>query len=97
MDGGANRWLNFGEQLSAAECSSLRSADLLTGDFDSVTDATLEKLRATGTRITATPDQDATDFTKALLELRTELPATNVRQMYTRRTISALTETVFVY
>ena len=40
--------------------------DLVTGDFDSVADAVLERCRAAGARVVATPDQDNTDFTKAV-------------------------------
>lgn len=74
VDGGANQWLRFADQrLSAAERAQLRRADMLTGDMDSVREATRAKLAAAGTRIVRTPDQDHTDYTKALLELRPAL------------------------
>ena len=38
----------------------------MTGDFDSVAGAVLERCRAAGARVVTTPDQDSTDFTKAV-------------------------------
>lgn len=70
VDGGAQRWLSYCDRLAANERSGLRRADMLTGDFDSISDGTIAKLEAVGTVIIPTPDQNATDFTKALLELR---------------------------
>ena len=43
--------------------------DLITGDFDSADQDHVEHFRALGARVVATPDQDHTDFTKALIEL----------------------------
>ena len=43
--------------------------DLITGDFDSADLDHVEYFRALGARVVATPDQDHTDFTKALIEL----------------------------
>ena len=43
--------------------------DLITGDFDSADLNHVEHFRALGARVVATPDQDHTDFTKALIEL----------------------------
>lgn len=43
--------------------------DLITGDFDSADQDHVEYFRALGARVVATPDQDHTDFTKALIEL----------------------------
>ena len=38
----------------------------MTGDFASVAAAVLERCRAAGARVVPTPDQDSTDFTKAV-------------------------------
>ena len=38
----------------------------MTGDFDSVAAAVLERCRSAGARVVPTPDQDSTDFTKAV-------------------------------
>lgn len=68
VDGGANRWLDFLEKYSGL--GSFDSADLVTGDFDSITDQTLTFFRQLSTvTIIHTPNQDHTDFTKSLMEL----------------------------
>lgn len=41
---------------------------MITGDFDSITKETLH--RFANSKIIKTPDQNATDFTKALLEIK---------------------------
>lgn len=48
----------------------MKSADLLTGDFDSITNETLAIIKQSNTKIIETTNQDETDFTKALQELR---------------------------
>lgn len=47
----------------------LKQPDLLTGDFDSITQSTIEHIRNMGAKIVYTDDQNETDFTKSLLEL----------------------------
>jgi thiamine pyrophosphokinase len=56
VDGGCN-WLNTLE---------LERPDFISGDFDSVNPSVLEAYKNRGTEIKPTPDQDATDFTKAV-------------------------------
>ena len=43
--------------------------DLITGDFDSADMSHVEHFRGLGATVAITPDQDHTDFTKALIEL----------------------------
>lgn len=43
--------------------------DLVTGDMDSILPTTLKKLKELGVNVIETPDQDATDYTKALMQL----------------------------
>ena len=43
--------------------------DLITGDFDSAETSHVEHFRGLGATVAITPDQDHTDFTKALIEL----------------------------
>ena len=43
--------------------------DLITGDFDSAETSHVEHFKGLGTTVAITPDQDHTDFTKALIEL----------------------------
>ena len=40
--------------------------DILSGDFDSITTEKIEYFRKNGTKIVETPDQNFTDFTKAV-------------------------------
>jgi len=67
VDGGTTVWQNlldnFGSEVE------FPVPDLITGDFDSADQDHVEYFRALGARVVATPDQDHTDFTKALIEL----------------------------
>jgi thiamine pyrophosphokinase len=56
VDGGIN-YLNDSHQ----------NPDIISGDFDSVLKEKLEYYRNKGTKIIETPNQNATDFTKAVL------------------------------
>lgn len=64
VDGGAERLWNS-EESSADRLIP----DYVTGDFDSVSKETLEFYKSKDARIVHTPDQDHTDFTKALMVL----------------------------
>ncbi|XP_037940847.1 thiamin pyrophosphokinase 1 isoform X1 [Teleopsis dalmanni] len=66
VDGGTNHWLQF----LKTECQGLemKPPDLITGDFDSINKESLNYFKTT--RIVHTPDQDYTDFTKALALIR---------------------------
>jgi thiamine pyrophosphokinase len=55
VDGGSN-YLN----------DSHKNPDIISGDFDSILKEKLEYYRNKGTKIIETPDQNATDFTKAV-------------------------------
>lgn len=68
VDGGANRWLNFLEKYH--QLGKLRNPDLMTGDFDSITDRAMTFFKQISTvRIIDTPSQNHTDFTKSLMIL----------------------------
>ncbi|XP_013164575.1 PREDICTED: thiamin pyrophosphokinase 1 [Papilio xuthus] len=69
VDGGTCQWDNFLKLLPEKEQQSIQLPDLVTGDFDSITDEILQKYKKKGCKIIHTPDQDHTDFTKALMEL----------------------------
>ncbi|XP_067121701.1 thiamine pyrophosphokinase 1 [Centruroides vittatus] len=43
--------------------------ELVTGDFDSISSEQLDYYKCKGSKIVRTDDQDATDFTKALIEM----------------------------
>ncbi|CAD7092130.1 unnamed protein product [Hermetia illucens] len=65
VDGGTNRWLSFLHDLPD-EGRELKNPDVVSGDFDSVNENTLEFFREKGATIEPTPNQDETDFTKAV-------------------------------
>ncbi|XP_037868637.1 thiamin pyrophosphokinase 1 isoform X2 [Bombyx mori] len=69
VDGGALRWDQFLTRLPEEISNKMKIPDLITGDFDSITEETLQKYKKKGCKVVHTPDQDYTDFTKALKEL----------------------------
>ena len=87
VDGGAARMLEAG-----------LVPHVVTGDFDSLSDAARQALRAAGARIVPTPDQDFTDLDKALAYCRETLGAHTIhvfgalggRLDHTYSTLSAL-------
>jgi thiamine pyrophosphokinase len=60
VDGGTNRWFHF---LQGADCAV---PELITGDMDSIQQNILSYFKREGSQIIPTPDQNETDFTKAL-------------------------------
>uniref|UniRef100_G3MR72 Thiamine pyrophosphokinase 1 n=1 Tax=Amblyomma maculatum TaxID=34609 RepID=G3MR72_AMBMU len=64
IDGGADRF----RTAMAASAEEL-IPDYITGDFDSISKETLEYYKSKGSKVVRTPDQDHTDFTKALAVL----------------------------
>lgn len=68
VDGGANRFLMLG-----------LSPHVVTGDFDSLTTEDLDRLEARGVSVVSTPDQDYTDFDKALAYVCYELGLTDIQ------------------
>ncbi|XP_037040872.1 thiamin pyrophosphokinase 1 isoform X2 [Bradysia coprophila] len=77
VDGGANQWLEFlrkNPDLITAEYP-----ELVTGDFDSITDSTMAHFkRSPTTNVIHTPNQDHTDFTKSLMELSPYIQSDNI-------------------
>ncbi|KAK6644469.1 hypothetical protein RUM43_000736 [Polyplax serrata] len=62
-DGGSNEWLEFIEKESD---TNFQLPDFISGDFDSMTQRTRTYFESRGVTFIPTPDQDETDFTKAL-------------------------------
>nr|ACO11082.1 Thiamin pyrophosphokinase 1 [Caligus rogercresseyi] len=71
VDGGTDRWRNW-----VGGRTDLPEPDLICGDFDSVSSDTLEFFTSEGRRsvVVETPDQDYTDFTKCLMEVKKRRP-----------------------
>lgn len=72
VDGGTDQWLKFlgprGEETINGQSKKFLP-DLVTGDMDSIEPHTLSKLRTMGANVIETPDQNATDYTKAVIQL----------------------------
>ncbi|XP_012252263.2 thiamin pyrophosphokinase 1 isoform X1 [Athalia rosae] len=72
VDGGTDRWIDYlgsqGEPMVNGKNDEFLPT-LITGDMDSISQDTIGKLRSIGANVIETPDQDATDYTKALVEL----------------------------
>ncbi|XP_050422094.1 thiamin pyrophosphokinase 1 isoform X2 [Adelges cooleyi] len=66
VDGGANRWHTFITQ-NKLNC---KNPDLISGDFDSATPTIVEYFVKRGSKLVHTPNQNETDFTKALKEVQ---------------------------
>lgn len=72
MDGGTDRWLDYlGEK--AKDLLSGKSKEfvptMVTGDMDSISKDTFQKLKALDVQFIETANQDETDYTKALREV----------------------------
>jgi len=67
VDGGTTVWQHLLDKYGSKV--SKQVPDLITGDFDSAEMSHVEHFRGLGATVAITPDQDHTDFTKALIEL----------------------------
>ncbi|XP_076220934.1 thiamine pyrophosphokinase 1 isoform X2 [Nomia melanderi] len=73
VDGGTDRWLHYLEMqdIDLFDGKHFQYVpNLITGDMDSCSFEILEKLKSMGSTIIETPDQDHSDYTKALLQLK---------------------------
>ncbi|KAI9579961.1 thiamin pyrophosphokinase 1 [Glossina fuscipes] len=80
VDGGTNRWRQFVKSFNESE-PPLRPPEFITGDFDSITEESRTYFCNDVTKFIRTPDQNATDFTKALDIVRPLLLAQNYRDI----------------
>lgn len=51
VDGGTNKWDSFLSSLSEEEQESMKAPDIITGDFDSITDEVLERYKKKGCKV----------------------------------------------
>uniref|UniRef100_A0A336K7Q5 Thiamine pyrophosphokinase n=1 Tax=Culicoides sonorensis TaxID=179676 RepID=A0A336K7Q5_CULSO len=79
VDGGLNRFLEYKE----TKCTNqiLKPPDLISGDFDSTSDKSMEYAKSKNCEIVHTPDQNETDFTKALRVLSPKLEQTQTKSI----------------
>lgn len=75
VDGGTDSWLQFCSENNIEN----KIPDLITGDLDSVNPANLEKFTKLGSKVIRTPDQNETDFTKALRQAAAWLQEKNIQ------------------
>ncbi|KAK0167910.1 hypothetical protein PV327_001764 [Microctonus hyperodae] len=72
VDGGTNRWMEYldkiADEVYHGNCSEY-TPTFITGDFDSILPDTIEKLKNISVPIINTPDQNHTDFSKALMQI----------------------------
>ncbi|XP_053604224.1 thiamin pyrophosphokinase 1 isoform X2 [Plodia interpunctella] len=66
VDGGTTQWKKFLNNMPEERQLSMKNPDLVTGDFDSILPEVKEHFTK---KIVHTPDQNHTDFTKAIMEL----------------------------
>lgn len=76
VDGGANHWFNFIAEHNLSEC--VEPPHFITGDMDSVSKESLQRLDALKCQRIYTPDQNETDCTKSLIAIRPYLQSTKV-------------------
>lgn len=85
MDGGTHRWLRYLEkqEINAFSVEHRQYIpDLITGDMDSCSPVMIEKLKAIGSTVVETPDQDHTDYTKALLQVARYAEMNNINVIF---------------
>jgi thiamine pyrophosphokinase len=73
VDGGTNRWFNF---LKGAD---FIAPELITGDMDSIKQSVLTYFKKRGSQIILTPNQNETDFTKALRHIHRHITSQNLQ------------------
>lgn len=78
VDGGTNSWYRFSQDEGCL------LPDFVTGDFDSVEQSILSHYRNLGVSIVCTPDQNHTDFTKAVLHIVEYVKKSNGKVMLIR-------------
>lgn len=65
VDGGTIQWQRFCEGIEKSNLVSLYP-HIVSGDFDSLPQKTIDLVKKNGCEVFRTPDQNFTDFTKAL-------------------------------
>lgn len=81
VDGGTKKWLQW---LTNNECEfkEVLYPDLITGDMDSLSKDVLNYFKKGNTKIIVTPNQDETDYTKSLRELKIHCNAEKLQVQY---------------
>ncbi|XP_031635931.1 thiamin pyrophosphokinase 1 [Contarinia nasturtii] len=80
VDGGANRWFKFIADNNLA-VDSMAVPSYVSGDMDSITEESTQRLNKMGCKRVYTPDQNETDCTKSLIELRPYLEPNKIKNV----------------
>lgn len=75
VDGGANHWFNY---IMDNKLDDIEAPHFLTGDMDSISDESSERLKALNCQRIPTPDQSDTDCTKSLIAIKLDLESKKV-------------------
>lgn len=76
VDGGANRWFDYVAKYNLLD--AIEPPSFCTGDMDSITDESIERLNQMNCKRILTPDQNETDCTKSVFTMKPFLIADNV-------------------
>ncbi|XP_036343761.1 thiamin pyrophosphokinase 1-like [Rhagoletis pomonella] len=79
IDGGANHWNEFMHMHCEGE--KLKLPEYITGDFDSITEETRKLFSAPDIKYQHTPNQNETDFTKALRFLQPQMKSEDIQEV----------------
>ena len=82
VDGGTDRWMeylgNMANSVYSGDCTAY-APTIVTGDMDSISPHTQHKLQSVGVKVIKTPDQNSTDYTKALMEISEHCKSQNIK------------------
>lgn len=67
VDGGTNKLHRF---IKQNELENLKHPDFITGDMDSADSVIIKQFISAGSQVIHTPNQNETDFYKALIEVK---------------------------
>lgn len=76
VDGGANHWFDFITKNQLIDC--IEHPHFLTGDMDSITDASKQRLKTMNCEEIKTPDQNESDCPKSLIAIQPYLESKKV-------------------
>lgn len=71
MDGGANHWFEFIAKNQLDD--TIENPNFLTGDMDSISNESNERLKTMNCQRVSTPDQMETDSTKSIIAITSYL------------------------
>lgn len=94
VDGGANHWLKFITENKLID--SIEKPHFSTGDMDSISDESKQRLQTMNCQQIETPDQDEPDCPKSLIAIRPHLETRNVNKfIYSNYLIVSSLEFIF--